>query len=291
MDWTLRELRAFVTAVDEGAFTGAASALGVSQAAVSRAIASLEEKLGERVLRRVPRGCEPTPFGRDLLAAGRRVLAEAERFDEQARLHHSTLRVGYTWAALGRHTTPLLREWAHAHPDLELRLVRHSSRTAGLAEGESDVAIARNLLDDDGFEVVPVGREARLVAFAADDPQWRRRRTLRLAELAARPILIDARRGTTTPELWPEGARPSRFVESNDVDTWLDLVAAGVAIGVTAESTAEHHMRAGVAFRPIVDVAPITVSLVWRRDAPPVGVHDLVDAVRRRYELPQRLAD
>ena len=56
MEWDLRELRFFVTAADAGSFTEAAERLYVSQAAVSRTIASLERSVGETLLRRIPRG-------------------------------------------------------------------------------------------------------------------------------------------------------------------------------------------------------------------------------------------
>lgn len=49
MEWSLRELRCFTTAAEAGTLTGAAESLHVSQAAVSRGIASLEQALGQRV--------------------------------------------------------------------------------------------------------------------------------------------------------------------------------------------------------------------------------------------------
>ena len=59
MEWSLRELRCFTTAAEAGTLTGAAESLHVSQAAVSRGIASLEQALGRspdaEALRRVQR--------------------------------------------------------------------------------------------------------------------------------------------------------------------------------------------------------------------------------------------
>src|SRR5690606_36529434 len=125
MRWGLRELRFFVTAVEHGSFTEAAAELDVSQAAVSRTIAGLEQSVGDRLLRRVPRGCEPTSLGQQALPYARRVLAEADRFAEFLQSRHGVLRLGYAWAALGEHTAPLQREWARRHPGTELQLERH----------------------------------------------------------------------------------------------------------------------------------------------------------------------
>ncbi|GAA4428648.1 LysR family transcriptional regulator [Georgenia halophila] len=259
MDWTVRELRVFVTAAELGSFTDAAGQLHVSQASVSRTIVSLERSVGDRLVRRVPRGCELTAAGHQLLPQARRVLAEAERFTEFLRTRHGQLRLGYAWAALGRHTAPLQRQWARDHEEIELELVRHNSPTSGLAEGLCDVAIVRRPLDEHRFESVIVGLERRLVAFAADDSQWGRRRQVSMAEIADRTVVIDPRAGATSEELWRDAAHSPRFIQSSDVDNWLDKIAAGRGVGTTAAATADHHPRPGVIYRPVKDGPRIPV--------------------------------
>ena len=283
MEWSLRELRFFVTAAEAGSFTEAAAQLYVSQAAVSRTIAGLENTVGDRLLRRVPRGCELTSTGQQLLPHARRVLSEAERFTDFLTSRHDVLRLGYAWAALGRHTARLQRDWAQRHDALELELLRHNSPTAGLAEGRCDVAIVRRPVDEKRFDSLVVGLERRLVAFASDDPQWSRRRQLSMAEIADRTVIIDVRVGTTSSQLWHGADHPPRFIEATDVDGWLDAIAAGRGVGTTAEATAHHHPRPGVTYRPIKDGPRIPVRLAWWRDHHPNGLGDLVDAVTQLY--------
>lgn len=283
MDWTLRELRYFVTAAEARSFTEAAAQLYVSQAAVSRTIAGLEKRVGDRLLRRVPRGCELTSTGQQVLPQARRVLAEAARFTEFLSTRHGTVRLGYAWAALGQHTAPLQRNWAQHHEAIELELIRHNSPTAGLAEGLCDVAIVRRGTDDRRFDSVVVGLERRLVAFASDDLQWSRRRRLSMSEIADRTVIIDPRVGTTTSRLWDGADHSPHFIESTDIDGWLDAIAAGRGVGTTAEATAHHHPRAGVTYRPIKDGPRIPVRLVWWVDHRPDGLDDLVDTVTRLY--------
>lgn len=283
MDWSLRELRFFVTAAEAGSFTEAATRLYVSQAAVSRTVASLERSAGDRLLRRVPRGCELTTAGAQVLPQARRVLAEADRFTGFITSRHARLRLGYAWAALGEHTTRLQREWARTHPDLDLELVRYNSRSGGLAEGICDVAVVRSPVDEQRFDSVVVGLERRFVAFAADDPQWSRRRSVSMAEIAERTVLVDPRSGTTSSSLWSEGEAPRDFLESSDVDSWLDAIAVGRGVGTTAESTAHHHPRPGVIYRRVKDGPRVPVRLAWWRDDVPSGIGDLVDAVTTLY--------
>lgn len=283
MELDLGDLRALVAAADTGSFTDAAAELGCSQAAVSRRIARLESRTGGRLMRRGRRGCEPTALGQRALPHARRILADAARFEDALAGASDRLRVGYAWAALGRHTTPFQREWAAAVPDVQLRFVRWNSPTAGLAEGRCDVAVVRRPLDDNRFGSVVVGLERRVVAFAADDPEWRSRRSLRMAEVAERPVLVDPVAGTTVPELWPVDGRPSRTVETGDSEEWLDTIAVGGAVGTSSEATAVHNPRPDVLYRPLSDGPPITVRLVWWRDDPPAMLARLVERVAERY--------
>ncbi|MFI0462905.1 LysR family transcriptional regulator [Saccharopolyspora sp. 5N102] len=266
MDVELRQLRCLVAIADEGTFTDAAIELGVSQAAVSRTLASLESALGVRLLRRTSREVVPTAVGTQVIARARRLLAEADDLVRDATSGHTRLRIGYAWSAMGRHTVDFQRRWPALRPDVELSLVRTNSATGGLAEGACDVAVVRTEPDQRRFDGVIVGLERRFCAVASDDP-WARRRSIRLAEITERTLLIDRRTGTTTTELWPPENRPA--VEyTHELDDWLTTIATGRSVGITAESTVDQYPRPGVVFRPLRDAAPIAVRLIWWRDDP-----------------------
>lgn len=266
MDVELRHLRCLVAIVDEGTFTDAAIALGVSQAAVSRTLASLERSLGVRLLRRTSREVTPTATGLRVVAHARRVLGEVADLVREATSGHTSLRVGYAWSALGRHTAAFQRRWVQEHPGTDLRLVRVNTATAGLAEGSCDLAVVRRPLDDRRFDSAIVGLERRLAALSVED-DLAAHRSLRLADLAERTLLIDRRTGTTTPELWPPDARPATE-EIHDVDDWLTVISAGRRVGMTAESTAYQYPRPGVVYVPVRDAEPVAVRLAWWRDDP-----------------------
>src|SRR5215469_3069492 len=207
MDLELRHLRCLVTIVDTGTFTDAAIDLGISQAAVSRNLMALERVLGVQLLHRTSRSVGLTTAGVRALAQARHLLAAADNLVAQATTGHTRLRIGHAWSAMGRHTREFQRRWAAAHPEVELNLIRTNSPTGGLAEGLCDVAVLRTAADSKRFASAIVGYERRYCALAADDP-WARRRSIRLDELPQRTLLIDQRSGTTTPDLWPAGARP-----------------------------------------------------------------------------------
>jgi DNA-binding transcriptional LysR family regulator len=281
MDLELRHLRCLAAIVDTGTFTDAAVELGVSQAAVSRTLLALERVLGVRVLHRTSRSVVPTTAGVQVLARARHLLAEADELVREATTGHTRLRVGHAWSALGRHTAEFQRRWAARHPDVELLVVRTNTPTSGLAEGLCDVGVLRTAVDPRHYAHRTVGYEARYCAMAADDP-WARRRTVTLADIAGRELVIDRRTGTTTVDLWPEEARP-RVEQTHDVDDWLAAIATGRCVGITPHATVTQYRRDGIVYRRVRDAAPVPVHLAWPRRDPHPAIPEAVALLTELY--------
>ena len=284
MDIELRQLRALVAIDDERSFTAAADVLGLSQASVSRALAGLEHELGTALMHRTTRRVEPTEAGVAVAATARRVLAELDRVVAEVRGERSVIRVGYAWAALGSHTTPVLRDWNRRHDTTPIRLVRVNRRDAGLVDGVVDLAVVRHPIDRADLESELVGVEPRLAVLPVDHP-LADLDSVGLADLVPFVVGVDRRAGTTTAELWTAAGLPApRMTETGDVEEWLDLIAAGDAIGVTAEATAHHYPRPGVVFVHLRDAPPIEVRLAWHRQHRHPAAGRVARAIRAAYE-------
>ncbi|MDW5325209.1 LysR family transcriptional regulator [Plantactinospora sp. KLBMP9567] len=278
----MRQLRALVAVVDTGTFTDAAAALGVSQAAVSRSVTALEAALGTRLLQRTTRSVSLTVTGSRVLAGARRVLDEVAHLQRIVEESRTELRVGYAWAALGKHTRRLQKTWLAAHPGMPLVFVQSNTPTGGLSEGTADVTVIRRPLTDPRFDTALVGVEARYAAVATDNP-LARRRSVRIADIVRYTVAIDSRTGTTTPALWQPGAAPPTIRTTHGVDEWLTLIAAGQAVGITSEATANQNPRPGVAYRAVRDAQPIPVWLAWWKDDPPAHLTELVNLTCEIY--------
>lgn len=283
MDIEVRQLRVLVAVDEERSFTAAADRLRMSQAAVSRSLAALEHELGARLMHRTTRRVEPTEAGASFAATARRVLAELDRAVAEARGERSVIRVGYQWAALGAHTTPVLRAWNHSHGDAPMRLVRLNRRDGGLGDGLVDLAVLRHGVDP-ALDSELVGTERRVVALPFDHP-LAERASVGLADLVPFLVAGDRNTGTTSPELWTSVGLPApSMTQTGDVEEWLDLIAAGDAIGVTAEGTVHHYPRPGVVFVPIDDAPPIEVHLAWHRRHRHPFASRVARAIRTAYE-------
>jgi DNA-binding transcriptional LysR family regulator len=282
MDPEVRQLRALLAVVDAGTFTGAADLLGVSQASVSRTVASLERALGVRVLQRTTREVSLTPAGTQVAGHARRVLEEVAAIRRAADQGRGDLRVGYAWSALGRHTTAVQRAWSEAYPGTALLFVHSGTATAGLTDGLVDVSVLRRPVEDPRVRTALLGSEERYAAVAADDP-LAPRRALRLGDFADRTIAVDTLTGTTSEELWSPEAAPAGTRTVHGIEDWLTVIAAGQAIGMSSEATAAQHRRPGVVYRPVRDVPPVSVWLAWWADSPPAALERLTQLIRDRY--------
>lgn len=282
MDLELRQLRAFVSVVDEGSFTKAATALMTSQASVSRAIRALERAVGAPLLERTTRELSLTAAGARVVGHARRVMEEAAAITRVGAESPSEVRIGYAWGALGRHTIAAQQRWKTMHPGSDLRFVQSHTPTAGLAEGAVEMAVVRRPLTDERFATVLIGVERRYAAVASSDP-LAQRRSVTMNDFTGRTVAVDPLTGTTTPELWPTGSGPRATREVGGVEDWLNLIAAGQAVGISSEATAQQHLRPGVVYRPLRDAQPIALWLAWWSDSPPREASALVRLVCDLY--------
>jgi DNA-binding transcriptional LysR family regulator len=277
----LRHLRVLVALAQEGTFTDAAIEVGLSQPAVSRCLARLEALIGVQLVSRTTRSLELTAAGRAAVPAAVAALAAVDAFIEAARASRLRVRLGYTWAAFGRHTDDILQLWRVEHPDLPIEMRRIDDRTAGLGRGEVDVAIRRGPIEDTGVMVEHLFDEPRFAAVPARSP-LAAAVTLRLADLAGATVVLVPGVGTTTLSLWPVGEGPRHTVDVANIDEWLLAISSSGAVGVTPESTAYQHPHPGVRYIPLADAPLVPVSLLTSRAHPHPALAPLAALVRRR---------
>ena len=145
------DLRAFVQVVESGSLTRAADRLQVATSAVSRRLKDLEDRLGTQLLQRTTRQMRLTPSGETFLGRAQEILqaleeAEAEAGDH-ARALSGPLRIATPLTFGQRHLSPILIDFARAHPGLALD-VDFSDRMVDLVAEGHDMAIRVGNLSD-----------------------------------------------------------------------------------------------------------------------------------------------
>ena len=121
---SLNGLRAFEAAARLGSFVAAGEELNVTQAAISRLVRLLEERLGFRLFDRMPNGLALTPQGRALQPGLTAAFDAIAGITQQVAAMRSTpvltLGVGPSFAV--RWLIPRLASFYRQHPDIEVRL-------------------------------------------------------------------------------------------------------------------------------------------------------------------------
>lgn len=199
----LRDLHVYFAVVECGSMAKAAAQLGVSQPTVSEVIADLEHTFGVRLLDRVPRGIEPTIYGRALLKRGVAAFDELKQSTRDiAFLADPTvgdLKLGCAESIAASVLSAIIERFAQQYP----RIVVHvddvpSTALELLRERKHDLIIARvtrPLVDADDLHIETLFDDRLVVATAGANP-WARRRNIRLAELIDEPWIL------SPPDTW-----------------------------------------------------------------------------------------
>ncbi len=226
-------LRAFVSVADHRSMTAAGHALHLTQGAISQQVARLEMLSGPLFVRE-HRNLLLTAAGERLLEQARRLLAvhDALLADLSAGAVEGAVRLGAPQDLVGTCLAPILKSYAHAHPQVSLTLVCAASPELrrGLTRGDLDVALIEAPVGSARGECIAVDR---LVWVGAKGGAAHRRSPLPVSMVAQtcafRPTVLDALRGCD---------RPWRTVfENGSFDATAATVRADLALTVWLAST------------------------------------------------------
>ncbi len=160
----LDTLAIFVEVAEQASFVKAATRLGRSPAAVSRAIAALEARLGTGLLRRTTRAVTLTDDGQRYLERARALLAGFDDLDavvvsgQQAPNGLLSLTVPVVFGRL--HVLPVVGEFLNAYPDVRMRLLL-LDRNVSLVDEGIDVGVRLGALGDSSLKATRVGHVTR----------------------------------------------------------------------------------------------------------------------------------
>ncbi|MFE9403267.1 LysR family transcriptional regulator [Streptomyces sp. NPDC006530] len=279
----LRQLRYFLTVVEEANFTRAAARLHVAQPGVSAQIRQLERELGQRLLDRTGGSVTPTEAGEAVLPHARAALAAVEAVrdtvDEFSGLLRGHVTIGVVSGAVTQDfdLALALADFHDAHPEVEITLTEDTSdrMRAALLGGRLDIALlglAQDALPS-GLALDVVVDEPLVAALAEGDPLLTPGRTeVTLAELEGRP-LIGLPRGTGIRAVLDRacadaGIRPRIAFEAASPQLLARLAARGLGVAVLPVPGAD--APPGLRILRITEPEPRgRIALAWRTQGPP----------------------
>lgn len=148
----LREMETFLSVADSRSFTHAARRLGVSRSTVTKIIASLEARLGVRLLIRSTHHVSPTTAGHIFADEARSILSQVERLDQKIGEEQSEIagmiRLGAPPSFASAHLMRALRNFRSKHPQVSFEIALDDGSVDLAREGlDFSIRIAPILLD------------------------------------------------------------------------------------------------------------------------------------------------
>lgn len=283
MRHNIGELLAFVAVVELRSFSGAAEKLHVTQPALSRRIAKIEEEVGEPLLLRGKRNIEPTRVGQRFYDIAKRLVIELQsaatelqniRADDTGRV---SLSINMTWSSIM--LAHITKEFRARHPNYTLNVFEGSSAYAvkKVYDGLVDLGITQKPKQLFGATFEPFETDEFVVACHKEHP-LAALDIIPLEELEKHVWMRLLRDDVFSSLDWIEfegGARlPEALLSANHYFTILRLVDDNIGVTALPRMAIHQFKSENIVVRPFAEpLVQRTMGLLTkqRRDLSPAA--------------------
>lgn len=271
----IRQALYILAVADNGNFTRAASALNISQPALSQRIIDLEAQLGVQLFDRSGRSVKPTDEGRTYIEHVRRALRElnaGERaMQDVARAFGGTLRVGFLPLFTTHLVGPLMRAFYVQHPGVAVTvdILAQGALEAALVDDIIDIGFAFSYVESEEIDVETIEDDELCLVVGKRHP-FHGRDKVRVSELKGADLALLTKAFITREPIdryfRNHKVRPRIAIESNSADSIIAIVRGSQLATVMPSATARE-----VPGLKAVSLAPSlgtwTLSVLQRKDA------------------------
>ena len=244
----------------------AASALFVSQSALSQQLQKLERELGYQLFERTAHGLQMTAEGVLFCEEAQPLLEHWEQFQKTVRMD-STVKKRQLRICMGSrvYSNGLFQDvlrFFDDHTDLEVTFVTEAGRdfVAGLRDGSMDLALDRLPSEDMHLSTLyscNLVRETQCVLMAKDDPRAVKN-SISIKELQG-ATMISGLENSSEDKILKEicrknGVTLKRIFRSDGIETSMNLVRSGKGVALGPKSFADFYHVAAVELTPPVDI-------------------------------------
>ncbi|MNS82883.1 HTH-type transcriptional regulator DmlR [compost metagenome] len=265
----LTAIETFIKVIETGSFSTAARSMGVGQPTVSKAIATLEQRLSVRLLLRSTRGLTPTDAGEAFYQYAKRIMLDVEEAEHVAYREGTSLtgriRVSTDVTFARLHIIPAIGRFLDKHPQLSLDVILDDRSVDPLEEGV-DVALRVGSLANSGVIARKLGEARRLIV---GSPEYFATAGVPTtpAELASHHFIVSSQKGDDRLWTFRKGEAETSLSFSgrlsvNATEGVREAVLAGTGLGVVSEWTFERELRCGLV-RPVLEDWRLPQCELW----------------------------
>jgi len=191
----LQSLDLFVSVIELGSVSRAATAHGITQPSASSRLKHLERQLGMRLLDRGPGGSRPTDAGvvvagwaEGILRAAHELSAGLSAFQAE---QTGRLRIAASFTIAEYLLPQWLDRFSRDHPrdSVALEVANSTAVVDRLRQGAADLGFIETPSELDGLDQLVVAHD-ELVAVVAPSHPWAQRRSVPVEALAATPLVM-----------------------------------------------------------------------------------------------------
>lgn len=266
---SLREIEALRAMIASGKTTQAARDLGTSQPSVSRAIASLETRLGQKLFTRRNGRLAPTAQALELEARAAIVFDLLDQFaTPRPDINAATvIRVATPPTLANLFLAPLLSRFIGREPAARARVEIGTSTDCleSVADGRADLGLVDQMPSHDGVRL-EIFRRARPYVLLPKRHRLAAREELAIADLVGEPMLALSRRFPLRTKVDAAfaalRAEPLIVAEATTSLFLAEMVRAGLGVTILNPFPLELHPDKSLAFRPIDLKMPIETAVI-----------------------------
>jgi LysR family hydrogen peroxide-inducible transcriptional activator len=277
---TIQQLAYLVALADEGSFSRAADACFISQPALSAQIKGLENRLGQQLVERTPRGILLTHQGAQVVERARVLMRDLNDLVMEANNGGDELRRDIHISAIPTMAPYLLpalvKSFRKHHPHSQIHL--HEEQTAELLQslryGKIDLGLLALPIEEPTFSSVVLANDPFLVAMSTEHRWANTSSPISLDRLAKENILLleegHCLRNQAENLCIRSNIKPSDF-QATSLPTLVQMVAANMGVTLLPRSAAPIEARegSGVITRPLRSSdAGRSIGLIWRTSSP-----------------------
>jgi DNA-binding transcriptional LysR family regulator len=259
----------FACVVEHKSFTGAAQALGLSKATISKAVTRLEHQVGAPLFHRTSRRLSLTESGNKLLEHARAILSEGQAAEEAARDEASEplglVRLAVPMSFGLQHVGPVIAEFLCAYRGISVDMHLSDAKVDLIGEG-FDIGLRIAALPDSSLRARKL-RDVRTYIVAAPAYLERVGTPQHPADLSEHECLLYAL--LAAPELWrftntsgeEAAVRPRGRLRANNSDVMLHSLRSGLGIAVMPDFIVEEDLASGAVVQILKEWEPRAVAL------------------------------
>jgi DNA-binding transcriptional LysR family regulator len=251
MRFTLRQLQVFLEVARVESVSRAATALAMSQSAVSGALGDLERQFDVQLFDRLGKRLQLSALGRSIRGRAEATLDQARELERALadRKQVGGLRIGATLTTGNYLVAPLMARFKREHPGAELTLdVANTGEIARrVANFEIDVGLVEGEVEHGSLDITP-WRDDELVVFCAPDHPLGRKRGLTDDDLRAASWIL-REPGSGTRQTFDRAMRGllslNIVLELQHTEAIKVAVQAGLGVGCVSRIALEESFRGG----------------------------------------------